>query len=115
MVLLCIQLFWKKCEYFVLQIKKFNLELVLFQKDLDSYIQNSNETDNETTKLMNTIILGLDRLQHNSKFRDQHTFNENQFAHDLNDEIFERRRIIVCRLCSVSRQNKMVYCNFYVV
>lgn len=77
------------------------MELILFHKDLTSYIQNVNKIDDETNQLMIKIVLAVDKLQINSKFREIPSFNENEFAYDLNDEIFQTRRYIVCRLCHV--------------
>lgn len=89
-----------------MQIKKFNLELALFVKELQSYTDNVNETDDETTKLLMETILAVDKLQATSKNHETSLTNENQFVHCLNEEIFKVRRHIICCLCHVSNTSK---------
>lgn len=77
------------------------MELALFAKELQSHIKNVNEIDNETTQLLSETIIDLNKLQIGSKYRETPFTNENQFAHNLNDEIFKCRRYIACCLCHV--------------
>lgn len=85
-----------------IQIKKFKLEVALFARELNFYIENVNEMDDEATKLLIETILSVNKLQINSKFRDVSSSNESDFVHNLNGDVFESRRYIVCRLCSVN-------------
>lgn len=88
-----------------MQIKKFNLELALFVKELHSYINDGDEVDDETTALLMETIIAVDKLQANSKHCEKSTSNENQFVQNLNEDIFECRRHIVCRVCHVCSFN----------
>lgn len=90
---------------FILQIKKFNLELALFVKELHSHTENVNEIDDETTKLLIETILAVDKLQATSKIYETSSTNDNQFLNCLNEEIFKIRRHIICCLCHVSINN----------
>lgn len=47
-------------------------------------------------------ILSVNKLQTNSKFRDVSSSDESGFVNNLNSDVFESRRYIVCRLCSVN-------------
>lgn len=89
-------------KYILFQIKKFNLELCLFAKELNSYTETVNEIDDETTKLLIEIILAVDHLQASSKNHKKLASNENQFISYLDEGIFKVRRCIVCHLCHVS-------------
>lgn len=95
------QWYYLNC-FFVFQLNEFNLELSLFLKTVHTYIENVNETDDETIKLLAQTILAVDKLQNGSKHRETSFSNENRFFNNLNDEQFICRRHIVCRLCHVS-------------
>lgn len=71
-------------------------------KELKEYIQNVNEIDHETNELLIESTIYINRLQINSKFHEAPSTNHNNFVLSLNDQIFECRRYIVCRLCNVS-------------
>lgn len=83
------------------------MEVVLFVKELNSYIENVNEIDDEAIKLLVETIISVNKLQINSKFRDVSSTDESSFVNNLNGDVFECRRYIVCRLCSVS--NSIVF------
>lgn len=95
---------WVWCLWFLFQIKKFKLEVVLFVRELNSYIENVNEIDDETIKLLIEAVTSVNKLQINSKFRDASSSYECDFVDNLNGDVFECRRYIVCRLCSVSKR-----------
>lgn len=78
------------------------MELALVIKELHFYTENVNEIDDETTKLLIEMILVVNKLQSSSKIHETSYTNENQFIHDLDKEVFNVRRCIVCRLCHVS-------------
>ncbi|XP_055323571.1 uncharacterized protein LOC129578676 isoform X2 [Sitodiplosis mosellana] len=83
------------------KIKKFNLELALFVKELNSYTEKVNEIDDETTKLLIEMISAVDNLGQQASMKDHESSSahENQFISGLNEEIFQIRRYIVCCLC----------------
>lgn len=83
------------------QIKKFNLEIGLFVKQLDAYIENVNEINDETIKLLIDTVESVSKLQKNAQFCEISS-NESGFVNNLNNDTFECRPYIVCRLCSVS-------------
>lgn len=87
--------------YLILQIKQFKLEVALFARELNSYIENVNEIDDEATQLLVKTIISVNKLQINSNFRDASCVVESGFVNNLNGDVFECRRYIVCRLCSV--------------
>lgn len=60
-----------------------------------------NEIDDETIYLLTETIMAVNKLQINSKFRETPSSNDSKFACDLDDDIFECRRYIVCCLCHV--------------
>lgn len=74
----------------------------MFGKELHSYAENVNEINDETMKLLTQTIMGINKLQVNSKFRESSTIHGSSFVNNLNDEIFKCRRVIVCCLCHVS-------------
>lgn len=84
-----------------MQIKKFNLEFALFVKEFNSYIENVSEINDETEKLMIEIIESVNKLQIKSHFCEISS-NESGFVNNVDNDMFECRRLIVCRLCSVS-------------
>lgn len=85
-----------------MQIKKFNLEIALFVKELNAYIRNVNEINDETIKLMTETIESVNELQKLAQFRGIST-NESEFINNLNIDVFECRRRMVCRICAVSK------------
>lgn len=87
----------------LLQIKKFNLEIASFVKELNSYIENVNEINDETEKLMIETIESVNKLQKKAQFCEISS-NESGLVNNLNNDVFECRRCIVCRLCSVSNR-----------
>lgn len=88
---------------FLYQIKKLNLEVALFVKELNSYIANVDSGINdESIKLLIETIEGVNKLQKISKFHKRSPTNESSFVNNLNDDIFKSRRYIVCCLCHVS-------------
>lgn len=66
-----------------------------------------NEIDDEATKLLVETIISVNKLQINSKFRDASSSDESGFVNNLNGDVFECRRHIICRLCSV------IFCHFH--
>lgn len=84
------------------QIQAFKLEVILFIKELNSYIENVNEIDDEAIKLLIEAIVSVNKLQANSKFHAVSSCDESAFVNHLDDDIFECRRFIVCCLCHVS-------------
>lgn len=86
---------------FVFQIKKFNLEISLFVKQLNWYIENVNEINDETIGLLVDTVENISKLQKSAQFCEI-TTNETAIVNNLNNDIFECRPYIVCRLCSVS-------------
>lgn len=87
--------------FILLQIKKLNLDIALFVKELNSYIENGTEINDETIKLMSESVFSINKLQKLAQFRETLS-NESGFVESLNNEMFEYRHCIVCRLCSVS-------------
>ncbi|XP_031626105.1 uncharacterized protein LOC116342572 [Contarinia nasturtii] len=81
------------------KIKKFNLELALFVKELKSYINDVSVVNDETTHFLMETIIAVDKLQATSRHCEKSASNENRFVQDLNEDIFECRRHIVCRVC----------------
>lgn len=88
--------------FILLQIQKFNLELAVFVKKVNSYIQNVNEIDEVTIQLLTETIVSVNELQINSKLFEKTSPNENHFLENLNNGIFECRQYIICSLCHVS-------------
>lgn len=84
------------------QIQKFNLEIALFVKELNSFIENVNEINDETIKFLTESILSINKLQVNSNFRETSAIQESCFVDNLNNDVFKCRRFIVCCLCHVS-------------
>lgn len=74
----------------------------MFVKELHSYAENVNEMNDETMKLLTETVLGINKLQVDSKFRESSTIHESSFVNNLNDDVFKCRRFIVCCLCHVS-------------
>lgn len=85
------------------QIKKFNLELSLFVKGVNDFIQNVNEIDEETMGLLTETIISVNKLQINSKLCEKTAANQNDFVQSLSNDIFQCRRYIICSLCHVSK------------
>lgn len=84
------------------QIKKLKLEVALFVRELNSYINDVNEIDDEAIKLLMETIISVNKLQTNSKFCVTSPCDESAFVYEFNDDIFMFRRYIVCCLCHVS-------------
>lgn len=80
-----------------------NLEIGLFVKELNSFAENVNEIDNETTKMMSEVILAVDSLMSTAQFRETPASSSVDFVHDFNDQHLECRRYIFCRLCGVMK------------
>lgn len=98
-----------------LQIKKFNLNVALFIKELNAYAQNVNQVDDESIKLLIEAIVGINKLQTNSTFCEASLANESAFVNNLNDDIFMCQQIIVCSLCLVSTNIHFTNFIFYQV
>lgn len=58
--------------------------------------------DDETIKLLIETTVAINKLQIDSKFRETLDEDENKYTIDLNNEIFDCRRYIICRICHVS-------------
>lgn len=86
------------------------MELASFVEELNSYIQNVNEIDEVTVKLLTETIISVNKLQINSKLCEATSSNVSDFVKNLNHDIFQCRRYIICRLCHVSNQRTM-FCN----
>lgn len=84
------------------------MEVSWFIKEINSYIHNVNEIDDETMKLLVEMTVAVNKLQINARFRENKTTIENNFFDDKCDKIFECRRYIVCRLCHVSAKKIFV-------
>lgn len=85
-----------------MQTKKFNLEIGLFLKEIKSFVQQDNVIDDETIKLLAETVLAIDQLQCVTKFRENDAADsENNFFFELENDYFQFRRHIVCRLCLV--------------
>lgn len=93
---------WIFTLLFFLQIEQFNLELAVFVKELHFYMKNVNKFNDETIKYLAEIISGVGKLQTASKHCEKSTPDGNRFVQELNEDIFEFRRHIVCRCCHVS-------------
>lgn len=87
---------------FLFQIKKFNLELSLFVKEVGDFIQNVNEIDEVTIGLLTDTIISVNKLQINSKLCEKTAANQNDFVQSLCNDIFQCRRYIICSVCHVS-------------
>lgn len=99
---LCCAFFVFFSTFLLFQIKKFNLELSLFVKEVNDFIQNVNEVDERTIGLLTETILCVNKLQINSKLCEKTAANQNDFVESLNNDIFQCRRYIICSLCHVS-------------
>lgn len=84
-----------------LQIKKLNLDIAVFVDELNSHLENGNEINDETIKLLTESVSSINKLQKFAQFRETLS-NERGFVESLDNELFEYRHCIVCRLCSVS-------------
>lgn len=80
--------------------------MALFVKELNSFVNNVNEIDDETTRLSIETIKAVDKLQALSKNRETSSENGNQFVNDLDEKIYKIRRYIVCCSCHVSNTFK---------
>lgn len=89
-------------------MEKLNLEIALFNKELNAYIQNVNEINDETMALLIETVKSVDELQKKAQFCGK-TSTQSDFVNNLNTDVFECRRYIVCRLCSVSISSS-VFC-----
>lgn len=78
----------------------------MFVKELNSFVDNVDEIDDETTRLSIETVKAVDKLQALSKNRETSSENENQFVYNLDEEIYKIRRYIVCCLCHVSNTSK---------
>lgn len=97
----------------LLQIKKLNLELALFVKEVNGYIENVNEIDENTVKLLTDAIISVNKLQINSKLSEKTSSSENGFVENLNGDIFQFRRYIICSLCHVSNSVSLFLLTMY--
>lgn len=82
---------------------EFNINVASFVKELDAHIQNVNTIDDETIKLLTKTILAINKLEKHSNFREISPAHEINFVYNLDDDIFDCRRYIVCYLCHVSQ------------
>lgn len=87
-----------------MQTKKFNLEIGLFLKEIKSFIQQDNVIDDETIKLLTETILAVNQLQCSAHFHENDADTENNFFFELENDHFQFRRHIVCRLCLVGQK-----------
>lgn len=85
------------------------MEVALFAKEVKAYIENVNEIDNETITLLIETIISVNKLQTNSKFRETSLTIESDFVNNLNNEIFDCRRYVVCCICHVSIETIFLY------
>lgn len=90
-----------KTFHFSMQTKKFNLEIGLFLKEIKSFIQQDNVIDDETIKLLTETIWAVNKLQCTARFHENDAHSENNFFFELENDHFQFRRHIVCRLCLV--------------
>lgn len=84
-----------------MQTNKFNLEIGLFLKEIKSFIQQGHGIDNETIKLLTETIFAINQLQCTAQFHENDADSENIFFFELENDHFQFRRHIVCRLCLV--------------
>lgn len=78
------------------------MEIGLFLRELNSFIEHDNEIDDETIKLLTETFLSMNKLQCAAIFRESIADDDNNFFMNLDDEHFQFRRHIVCCLCHVS-------------
>lgn len=89
------------------QIAKLNLELSLFVKELTTYADEVNETDDKTHELLIEAITAINALEANSVHRraaQSKPKEDKHFLDQLDNIQFECRRHIMCCLCHVSRK-----------
>lgn len=80
------------------------MEIGLFLKEIKSFIQQTNVIDDETIKLLTETILAVNQLQCRAQFDENNANNENNFFFELENDHFQFRRHIVCRLCLVRQK-----------
>lgn len=83
-----------------------NLELWLFLKNLIEIKKNSNAADQLTPNLLKTIQMNIadliKQLENKVMPSDESTIAEYEFLRDINKEVFQYQKFLVCRVCNVS-------------
>lgn len=76
----------------------------MFVKELLFYIENTNEIDEKTQKLLIDAVLAINVLHTNGKLHETASIDQNDsdFLDQLDNVQFESRRYIMCCLCHVS-------------
>lgn len=96
-----------------MEINQFNIEIGVFLRRLRLYSDRKMVKVNEKTHalLLDTIDC-IDKLIANSEMDGADTNNNNvDFLFDLNEQHFDLRQYIMCRLCIVCKKN-IILCKF---
>ena len=86
-----------------MEVDQLNIEIGVFLKRLRMYSQRKNVQINEkTAELLLDTILHIDKLIANAEMIPTTEQDGVKFLFDLNDQQFDLRQYIMCRLCIVS-------------
>lgn len=96
-----------------MNINQFNIELGIFLRRFRSFsAQNSIQIDDKSIEMFSEMVMLLDKVIASA----DHVPTENNecldFLFDLNDQHFDFRQYIMCRLCIVNSCKPILFSNF---
>lgn len=85
-----------------MDINQLNIEIGVFIRRLRLYSERKNvKVDEKTAELLMDVVILIDKVIANSEIIPK-TNDDINFLFDLNEQQFDLRQYIMCRLCAVS-------------
>lgn len=82
------------------------MEIAAFLRNLEFFGRNKNlKITDKTIELLETAILSIDQFVARAEIISHSNVDDTDFILDLNEEQYELRRHIMCRLCLVKWKN----------
>lgn len=86
-----------------MDINQINIEIGVFLRQMRRYSEQKNiQINDKTTELLLDVVDSIDRIIANSNLIPTTDNRNTNFIFDLNEQQFDIRQYIMCRLCIVS-------------
>lgn len=91
-----------RIKQFKMDVNQINIEVAVFLKQLRIFSeQNNTQIDEKTAEMLLDIVVNIDKLIANAEMVRTISSDNVNFVFDLNEQHFDLRHYIMCRLCSV--------------